>query len=105
MKTTILAACLVALLAATPAMAQADFTMYAALGDSVTAGFASGSLMDWYQDRSYPAVIAAHRAHSRVGQPGTDTGDRARRVGAGPAGERHPAAPLQQPRGARGDPL
>ena len=58
MKKTILATCLVALLAAAPAMAQVDFTNYVALGDSNTAGFVSGSLMDWYQNRSYPAVLA-----------------------------------------------
>ena len=69
MKTTIAAACLVALLAASPAMAQADFTMYVALGDSITAGFASGSLMDWYQDRSYPAVIANQVAGTTFEQP------------------------------------
>ena len=69
MKTTIAAVCLVALLAASPAMAQADFTMYVALGDSITAGFASGSLMDWYQDRSYPAVIANQVAGTTFEQP------------------------------------
>ncbi len=69
MRTTILAACLVALLAASPAMAQADFTLYAALGDNITAGFASGSLMDWYQDRSYPALIAQQVAGTTFEQP------------------------------------
>jgi lysophospholipase L1-like esterase len=69
MKTTIFALCLVALLAAAPAMAQADFSMYVALGDSWTAGFASGSLMDWYQDRSYPAVISALEAGTTFEQP------------------------------------
>jgi lysophospholipase L1-like esterase len=58
MKKTIFATCLVALLAAAPAVAQVDFSSYVALGDSLTAGFASGSLMDWYQERSYPAVLA-----------------------------------------------
>ncbi len=65
MKKTILITCLVALLAATPAMAQVDFTSYVALGDSLTAGFASGSLMDWYQERSYPAVLA-HQAGAPI---------------------------------------
>jgi len=75
MKKTILATCLVALLAAAPAIAQVDFTSYVALGDSLTAGFASGSLMDWYQERSYPAVLA-HQAGAPVfemptiGEPG-----------------------------------
>jgi len=65
MKKTILATCLVALLAAAPAVAQVDFTSYVALGDSLTAGFASGSFMDWYQERSYPAVLA-HQAGAPV---------------------------------------
>lgn len=64
MKTTTLATCLVLLVSA-PAAAQVDFTSYAALGDSLTAGFASGSLMDWYQQRSYPAVLA-HQAGAPV---------------------------------------
>jgi hypothetical protein len=50
-------------------MAQADFTTYVALGDNVTAGFASGSLMDWYQDRSYPAVISQQVAGTAFQQP------------------------------------
>jgi lysophospholipase L1-like esterase len=65
MKKTIFAASLVALLAATPVVAQVDFTNYVALGDSVTAGFTSASMMDWYQDRSYPAVLA-HQAGAAV---------------------------------------
>ncbi|MBD3854361.1 MAG: hypothetical protein IFJ96_06225, partial [Acidobacteria bacterium] len=59
MKKTILTTCLVALLAAAPAMAQVDLSNYVALGDSIAAGMASGSLMDFYQERSYPAVLAA----------------------------------------------
>jgi lysophospholipase L1-like esterase len=57
MKIKRLATCIV-LLAATSATAQVDFTSYVALGDNLTAGFGSGSLMDWYQERSYPAVLA-----------------------------------------------
>jgi hypothetical protein len=68
MKTTILATCLV-LLAATPAVAQVDFTSYVALGDSLTAGFASGSLMDWYQERSYPALLAQQAGAPVFEQP------------------------------------
>ena len=68
MKKIMFAACLVALLGAAPAMAQADFTEYVALGDNVTAGFASGSLMDWYQDRSYPAVISQQVAGTNFEQ-------------------------------------
>ncbi len=59
MKKTILITCLVALLAAAPAMAQVDLSNYVALGDSIAAGMASNSLMDFYQERSYPAVLAA----------------------------------------------
>jgi len=69
MKKIIFASCLVALLAAAPAMAQSDLSMYVALGDSVTAGFASASLMDWYQDRSYPALIAQQARIDDFEQP------------------------------------
>jgi lysophospholipase L1-like esterase len=69
MKKVILMTCMVALLAATPAMAQADLSDYVALGDSLTAGFASGALMDFYQDRSYPAVLAAQAETTGFEQP------------------------------------
>jgi lysophospholipase L1-like esterase len=69
MKKTILMTCLVALLAAAPAMAQVDLSNYVALGDSLTAGFASGALMDFYQDRSYPAVLAAQAGATGFEQP------------------------------------
>jgi lysophospholipase L1-like esterase len=69
MKKTIFALSLVALLAAAPAVAQVDFTNYVALGDSMTAGFASASMMDWYQDRSYPAVLARQAGASTFEQP------------------------------------
>ena len=59
MKKTIIVSSLVALLAATPAVAQVDFSRYVALGDAMTAGFASASLMDFYQQRSFPALLAA----------------------------------------------
>jgi len=57
MKKTALVLLVTALLAA-PAAAQVDFARYVALGDSLTAGYASGSLMDYYQFRSYPALLA-----------------------------------------------
>ena len=57
MKKTLLITCVVALLA-TPAMAQVDFTRYVALGDSLSAGYIGGGLMDYYQYRSYPALLA-----------------------------------------------
>jgi lysophospholipase L1-like esterase len=57
MKKTLLITCVAALLAA-PAMAQVDFTRYVALGDSLTMGVASASIMDFYQQRSYPQLLA-----------------------------------------------
>jgi lysophospholipase L1-like esterase len=69
MKKTIFAVCLVALLAATPTMAQVDFSNYVALGDSMTVGFASASMMNWYQDRSYPAILARQAGVSDFEQP------------------------------------
>jgi len=69
MRKTAFVFCLMAFLAATPAMAQVDFSRYVALGDSFTAGFASGSLMDFYQERSYPAVLAAQAGADTFEQP------------------------------------
>jgi len=57
MKKLILTTCMVTLLAA-PAMAQVNFTRYVALGDSLTVGVASGSIMDYYQQRSYPQLLS-----------------------------------------------
>ncbi len=58
MKKTLIVLTLAALLGALPASAQVDFTRYVALGDSLTAGYASGGLVQYYQDRSYPALLA-----------------------------------------------
>lgn len=69
MKKTIFTLCLVAFFAASPAVAQVDFTNYVALGDSRTAGFASGSLMNWYQERSFPAVLARQAGSPIFEQP------------------------------------
>jgi len=69
MKKTVIALSLVALLAAAPAVAQVDLSNYVALGDSMTAGFASASMMDWYQDRSYPAVLARQAGAATFEQP------------------------------------
>jgi len=57
MKKILLITCVATLLAA-PAMAQVDFTRYVALGDSLTAGVASGSILDYYQQRAYPQLLA-----------------------------------------------
>ncbi len=58
MKNALIVLTLAALLCAVPASAQVDFTRYVALGDSLTAGYASGGLVQYYQDRSYPALLA-----------------------------------------------
>ena len=58
MKETLIVLTLATLLGAVPASAQVDFTRYVALGDSLTAGYASGGLVQYYQDRSYPALLA-----------------------------------------------
>ncbi len=60
MKKITLVASLVALLVAGAAAAQVDFTRYVALGDSLTAGYASGGLAEFYQERSYPAMLAQY---------------------------------------------
>jgi lysophospholipase L1-like esterase len=57
MKKTILITIVAAILAA-PAIAQVDLSNFVALGDSLTAGFVGGGLMDYYQVRSYPALLA-----------------------------------------------
>jgi hypothetical protein len=51
-------AALLAVVVATPAAGQANFGKYVALGDSLTAGYLSGGLVDAAQERSYPALIA-----------------------------------------------
>jgi hypothetical protein len=58
MKKTLFATFMVALLAALPAAAQVNMTNYVALGDSLTMGVASAGMMDFYQERSYPGVLA-----------------------------------------------
>ena len=58
MKKFLFVLTLAALLSALPAGAQVDFTRYVALGDSLTAGFASGGLVQFYQEHSYPAYLA-----------------------------------------------
>lgn len=58
MKKTLLALTAVALIAATPAGAQVNLQRYVALGDSLTAGYASGGLVARHQYGSYPALVA-----------------------------------------------
>jgi lysophospholipase L1-like esterase len=53
--------------AAQAATGSADFTRYVALGDSLTAGFASGGLVQTFQRNSYPALIARQARGSSTG--------------------------------------
>lgn len=71
LRTTIRTLALVAVvaLAATPAFAQANFGKYVALGDSLTAGFASSGLHVNVQERSYPALIARQAGVGDFQQP------------------------------------
>jgi len=69
MKKIVLVVSVVALLGALPASAQLDFTRYVALGDSLTAGFTSGGLVDCYQMQSYPAVLAAQAGAANFQMP------------------------------------
>ncbi|MCP4896239.1 MAG: hypothetical protein GY906_04620 [bacterium] len=57
MKKTTLIVGLVALLGAAPVMAQ-NFSMYVALGDSITAGYSNAGLAQSMQTRSYAALLA-----------------------------------------------
>ena len=60
---------LVAGLLAGAAFAQVDFTKYVALGDSLTAGYSAGALTKYYQDFSYPAILARQVGTSGFQQP------------------------------------
>ena len=51
------------------AFAQVDFSRYVALGDSLTAGYASGGLAKYYQDYSFPALIARQAGVTNFQQP------------------------------------
>ncbi len=55
--------------AAAPGFAQADFSRYVALGDSLTAGFQSGGLYESSQKFSYPALIAQQAGVASFQQP------------------------------------
>jgi len=54
---TVLLALALAVATAAAAVAQVDFTRYVAIGDSLTAGFMSGGLVQSSQVNSYPALI------------------------------------------------
>ena len=59
----------IALLAASPVLAQVDLSRYVALGDSLTAGFAANGLTEFYQQGSYPALVAQQAGVSGFEQP------------------------------------
>lgn len=46
---------------------DANFTRYVAFGDSLTAGFASGSIVESFQRRSYPALIWRQASNGAAG--------------------------------------
>ena len=58
-----------ALLLAGSAFAQVDFTKYVALGDSLTAGYASAGLAKMYQDHSYPLILSQQFGMTTFQQP------------------------------------
>lgn len=70
-RTSILAGGALLLVLAAPATpAQtADFTTYVAIGDSITAGFASGGLSETQQAYSYPALLNAQAGGGTFEQP------------------------------------
>lgn len=51
------------------ASAQVDFSKYVALGDSLTAGYASGGLAKMYQDHSYPLILSQQFGMATFQQP------------------------------------
>ena len=58
-----------ALVVAGNAAAQVNFSNYVALGDSLTAGYASGGLAKFYQEHSYPAILARQFGRASFQQP------------------------------------
>ena len=58
-----------AALALPAAAQQADFTMFAQIGDSLTAGFTNNCLVEYAQNDSYGAIIARHAGVSGFQQP------------------------------------
>ncbi len=73
-RATVSLAAALFLLAAPFAAAQvdtglADLSMYVALGDSLTAGYASGGLAQFYQQGSYPALFAERAGITDFEQP------------------------------------
>ncbi len=60
---------LAALLLAGGASAQVDLSRYVAVGDSLTAAYASAGLAQLYQDHSFPAILAGQFGISGFQQP------------------------------------
>ncbi len=65
----LLALAVAAVVLATVPAAAVDFTTYVALGDSLTAGYASGGLAQPYQEGSYPALLARQMGTPVFEQP------------------------------------
>ncbi len=59
----------VAALSLPAAAQQADFTMFAQIGDSLSSGFSNGCLVDYTQNDSFGAIIARHAGVSGFQQP------------------------------------
>lgn len=62
-------AVVVTCVAATTARAQASFATYVAFGDSLTAGYSNGSLVETHQNLSYPALLARQAGGATFEQP------------------------------------
>jgi lysophospholipase L1-like esterase len=65
----VLAALVLSLGAASTARAQGSFNVYVSLGDSLTAGVSSGSLVETHQVNSFPALIARSAGVQGFEQP------------------------------------
>lgn len=65
----VLASLAAGLLAAAPAQAQIAFTSYVSIGDSLAAGYESGSLVKTHQVNSVPALLARQAGVSGFQQP------------------------------------
>jgi lysophospholipase L1-like esterase len=64
---TVLLATALAVATTTAAFAQLDFSRYVAIGDSLTAGYTSGGLVETAQVNSYPALIHRQATGSDAG--------------------------------------
>lgn len=69
MKKILIPLSVAVLLGALPVAAQVDFSRYVALGDSLTAGYVGGGLHQFYQENSYPALLARQAGAPVFEQP------------------------------------